>query len=148
MIKTVKHFQRHGCFYFNKKFQSQCSKVYPNIRFHISDIRGNFKYRFNEVLSTTILAAKLLSQNNINKKIDFSLNSFRFISNDRLLANNIDANHKLYTETVNKLFKEKYPRSIFEFDNYSKGGERLAFDVNFMDNTNILEYSTKGEKNE
>ena len=47
-----------------------------------------------------------------------------------------------------KLLKENFPRSKFEFDNYSQEQERLAFDVNFMDNTNILEYSAEEKKNE
>ena len=62
------------------------------------------------------------------------------------MADNIDANQKLYTDIVTKLFKENIPGSEFEFDNYSKEGERLAFDVNFMDNTNIFEYSVRGGK--
>ena len=113
-----------------------------------TEISGRFKDRFNKVLSTTILAAQMLSQNNNNKKIDFFPNSFRFICNDRRLAENIDANQKLYTEIVNKLSKENFSGAKLEFNNYAKGEERLAFDVNFMDNTNILEYSTEEKKNE
>ena len=113
-----------------------------------TDIRGSFENRFNKVLSTTILVAQLLIKNKIDKGLAISQKSLRFISNDRRLADNIDANQKLYTDRVNKLFKENFPGSKYEFDNYSKGEERLAFDVNFIDNTNILEYSTKEEKNE
>ena len=112
------------------------------------NISGSFKDRFNKVLSITIQSAQLLKNNNINKKLDFSNNSLRFISNDRRLVDNIDTNQKLYTDTVTKLFKENYPGSKFEFDNYSQREERFAFDVNFMDNTNILDYRTKEEGNE
>ena len=112
------------------------------------NISGSFKDRFNKVLSITIQSAQLLKNNNINIKLDFSNNSLRFISNDRRLVDNIDTNQNLYTDTVNKLFKENYPGSKFEFDNYSQREERLAFDVNFMDNTNILDYRTKEEGNE
>ena len=113
-----------------------------------TDIRGSFEDRFNKVLSTTILVAQLLIKNNIGKGLAISQKSLRFISNDRRLAENIDANQKLYTDKVNKLFLENIPGSKFEFDNYAQGEERLAFDVKFIDNTNILEYSNKEEKNE
>ena len=113
-----------------------------------TDIGGSFKDRFNKVLSITIQAAQLLSNNNIEKEMDFSYKSFRFISNDRRLADNLDTNQKLYTDTFNKLLKENYPGSKFAFNNYSQREERLAFDVNFKDNTNILEYTTKEEENE
>ena len=113
-----------------------------------TEISGSFKDRFNKVLSITIQTAQLLKNNNINKKLDFYNNSLRFISNDRRLVDNIDTNQKLYTDTVTKLFKENYPGSKFEVDNYSQREERFAFDVNFMDNTNILDYRTKEEGNE
>ena len=113
-----------------------------------TEIDGSFKNRFNKVLSIAIQAAQLLSKNKTDQELDFFQNSLRFISNDRLLADNIDENQKLYTETVNKLLKEKFPSSKFEFDNYSQGQERLAFDVHFKDNTNILDYNCKEEKNE
>ena len=113
-----------------------------------TEITGMFKERFNKVLSTTILAAHLLSKNKVKKSVDFSPNSFRFICNDRRLADNIDANQKLYTEIVNKLSKENFPGSKLDFNNYAQGEDRLAFDVNFMDNTNILEYSAEEKKNE
>ena len=105
-----------------------------------TDISGSFKDRFNRVLSITIQAAQLLSNNNIEKELNVTNNSLRFISNDRRIADNVDANQKLYTDIVNKLLKENFPGSNFEFDNYSKRQDRLAFDVNFMDDTNILKY--------
>ena len=107
-----------------------------------TDINGSFKDRFNKVLSITIRAAQLLINGKSKKELAFSHNSLRFISNDRRLAENIDANQKLYAETINKLFKENFPGSKIEIDNYSQGQERLAFDINFKDNTNILEYCT------
>ena len=110
------------------------------------DISGSFNERFMEVLSIIILLEELIKKNNINKELKFISDSFRFIGNDRLLADNIDANQKLYTETMSKFVKENYPGSKYEFDNYSQRGERLAFDVNFKDNTNILEYRME-EKN-
>ena len=114
-----------------------------------TEISGSFKDRFNKVLSTTILAARMLSQDKNIKAVDFFPNSFRFISNDRRIADNVDANQKLYTETVNKLSKENFPGSQLEFNNYAQGEERLAFDVYFRDNTNILEYrDTEEEENE
>ena len=106
------------------------------------DINGSFKDRFNKVLSITIRAAQLLINGKSEKELAFSHNSLRFISNDRRLAENIDANQKLYAEIINKLFKENFPGSKIEIDNYSQGQERLAFDINFKDNTNILEYCT------
>ena len=57
-----------------------------------TEISGSFKDRFNKVLSITIQAAQLLKNNNIEKELDFSPNSFRFITNDRRIAENIDAN--------------------------------------------------------
>ena len=45
------------------------------------NISGSFKDRFNKVLSTTILAARMLSQDKNIKAVDFFPNSFRFISN-------------------------------------------------------------------
>ena len=100
------------------------------------------------MLSTTIRAANILCENNIGKELEFSKEIFRFVSNDRRLADNIDANQKLYTDTVNKLLKKIYPKAQIMIDNYAKRGERLAFDVNFSDSINILEYCIKEEKNE
>ena len=107
-----------------------------------TDLKGTFEDRFNKVLSITIHAAHLLCNNNIEKELNISQNLFRFISNDRLLADNIDSNQQLYTNTINKLFKANYPELKLEFDNYAQGKARLAFDVNIRYDTNILKYKT------
>ena len=64
-----------------------------------AELKGGFQLRFNSVFSTSLLAAQMLSGNNINKEVSFLSNSFRFITNDRLLAANNKGNIELLTNT-------------------------------------------------
>ena len=64
------------------------------------DINGNFKQRFIKVLTTAVHAANCLSDNKINKKIEFTPDIFRFIANDRRLADNTKENQSLYQKHV------------------------------------------------
>ena len=104
-----------------------------------TDIGGDFKGRFINVLSTAIQAANNLSDNNINKEVDFIRNSFRFIANDRRVAENTLENQKLYQDRVQKALTELYPTYEVKYEDISRGNERLAFTVNFNQDINILE---------
>ena len=104
-----------------------------------TDIGGDFKGRFIHVLSTAIQAANNLSDNNINKEVDFIRNSFRFIANDRRVAENTLENQKLYKDGVQKALIELYPTCEVKYKDISKENERLAFTVNFNQDINILE---------
>ena len=104
-----------------------------------TEIAGSFKERFNKVLSTVIKAANRLNDNNISKQVDFTPNSFRFITNDRLYAENTADNQDLYKQKIQKVLDGKYPDSQFEFGDVSDENERLAFTVNFSNDIDILE---------
>ena len=104
-----------------------------------TEIEGDFIQRFNKVLTTTIEAANRLTKNNINKDVDFIHNSFRFIANDRRVAENTHENQKLYQDKVQKALSELYPTCEVEYENISIENERLAFTVNFSQDINILE---------
>ena len=104
-----------------------------------AEIEGDFKERFNKILSTTIMAANRLRNDDITNDIDFISNSFRFISNDRLYAKNTMDNQNLYKEEIQKAVYEKYTDSKVEFEDVSSKKERLAFTIRFNDETNILE---------
>ena len=101
-------------------------------------IDGSFKERFIRVLSDTVQAAKRLRANNINKEINFINNSFRFIANDRLYAQNTIENQNLYKEEMQKVLNEKYPESQVEYEDISGEKERLAFTIRLNDGINIL----------
>ena len=73
-----------------------------------------------------------LNDNNISKQVDFKLNSFRFIANDRLYAENTADNQDLYKQKIQKALNGKYPESQFKFGDVSDKNERLAFTVNFI----------------
>ena len=103
-----------------------------------TELKGSFKVRFKKVLSTVIEAADRLHNNNINKKIHFINNSFRFIANDRLYAENTIENQTLYKNSIKKVLNEIYPDSNIEFDDVSNNKERLAFTVQLSENINIL----------
>ena len=105
----------------------------------ISELEGAFKERFIHVLSITIQAANRLRDNKINKEVDFIHNSFRFMTNDRRIADNTHKNQNLYKDEVQKALTEKYPTSEIEYEDISKENERLAFTVNFNQDINILE---------
>ena len=102
-------------------------------------IDGNFQERFVKILTTVVQAANRLLDNNIDKEIDFIKNSFRFIANDRLIANNTKENQNLYQDKVKKALEELYSTSKVEYKNISGANERLAFTVNFSKDINILD---------
>ena len=103
-----------------------------------TELEGSFKVRFKKVLSTVIEAADRLHNNNINKEINFINNSFRFIANDRLYAENTIENQALCKNNIKKILNEIYPDSNIEFDDVSNNKERLAFTVQLSENINIL----------
>ena len=104
-----------------------------------SELKGDFKERFIHVLTTVIQAANRLRDNKINKEVDFIHNSFRFITNDRLYAENTIKNQNLYKEEIQKTLNDKYPKSKVDYEDMSDAQERLAFTVKFGDEINILE---------
>ncbi len=99
---------------------------------------GEFQKRFESVFATSLQAAKLLIKNEIGGEVDFQSNSFRFISNDRLLAENNEENKELFSNTFDEILIEKYPNGKWVIEDYSQEGERLAFTVKFQDDTNIM----------
>ena len=104
-----------------------------------TEIAGCFTERFNTVLSTVVKAANRLNDNNIRKQVDFIPNSFRFITNDRLYAENTAYNQDLFKRKIQKALEGKYSDIQFKFGDISDENERLAFTVNFSNNINILE---------
>ena len=104
-----------------------------------TEFGGDFKERFINVLSTTIQAANNLCDNNRNKKVDFISNSFRFITNDRRIAENTYDNQKLYQNEVRKSLVELYSTCEVEYKDISTENERLAFTVNINQDIDILE---------
>jgi len=104
-----------------------------------TEIAGSFKERFNMVLSTVVKAANHLSDNDVGKQVDFKPNLFRFITNDRLYAENTADNQDLYKQKIQKSLDDKYPGHQFEFGDVSDENERLAFTVNFSNEIDILE---------
>ncbi|MBC8257290.1 MAG: hypothetical protein H8E85_08285 [Candidatus Marinimicrobia bacterium] len=101
-------------------------------------IVGDFQKRFESVFGSSLQAAKLLQNNEIVSGVDFQSNSFRFISNDRLLAENNKENQELFSNTIDEMLIEKYPNGKWVIDDYSQEGERLAFTVKFQDDINIM----------
>ena len=104
-----------------------------------TDIMGDFTERFKNVLEIVIQAANNLSDNNINKEVDFISNSFRFITNDRRIAENTLENQNLYQDEVQKILAEVYPNNTVQYEDLSSENERLAFTINFSDDVNILD---------
>jgi len=104
-----------------------------------TEIAGSFKERFNKVLSTVIKAANRLNDNNVSKQVDFTLNSFRFIANDRLYAENTADNQDLYKLKIQKALDGKYSDSQIKFKDVSDKNERLAFTVTFSNEIDILD---------
>ena len=104
-----------------------------------TEIAGGFNDRFIKVFNTTIQAANRLRDNNLNKEIDFIHNSFRFMANDRRVADNTLENQNLYKDEVQKALTELYPICNVKYKDISKENERLAFTVNFSQDINILE---------
>jgi hypothetical protein len=99
---------------------------------------GDFQKRFESVFATSLQAAKNLIKNEIDSAVDFQSNSFRFIANDRLLAENNVENQELFSNTFNEILTKLYPKGKWVIEDYSKSGERLAFTVKFQDDTNIM----------
>ena len=104
-----------------------------------SEFGGDFKERFINVLLITIQAANHLCNNKINNEVDFIHNSFRFIANDRRVAENTLENQKLYQEEVQKALTALYPTCEVKYEDISRENERLAFTINFNQDINILE---------
>ena len=104
-----------------------------------TELDGTFNDRFNKILSTVIEAADQLRNNNINKDINFINNSFRFIANNRLYAENTIENQTLYKKKIKNVLNEIYPDSNVEFVDVSNENERLAFTVNFSNDIDILD---------
>ena len=103
-----------------------------------TEMEGDFKDRFNQVLSITTEAANRLRNNDITNDVDFISNSFRFIANDRLYAENTRDNQNIYKKEIQKAINNKYPDSKVEFEDFSSENERLAFTVNFSNDIDIL----------
>ena len=104
-----------------------------------TNMEGNFKDRFSKVLLITTEAVKRIRNNDITNDVDFISNSFRFIANDRLYAENTRYNQNFYKKEIQKAINNKYPDSKVEFEDFSGKKERLAFTARFSDETNILE---------
>ena len=102
-------------------------------------VNGEFKERFIKVLSMTIYNAKRLKNNNINQQINYISNTFRFIANDRLYAENTDIMQNLYKQEIKKALIEEYPNINIDFSDISYREERLAFSVNIIDKIDILD---------
>jgi hypothetical protein len=101
-------------------------------------IDGDFKKRIESVFATSLQAAELLHKNKIGSEVDFQSDSFRFIANDRLLAENNEENQELFSNTFNEILTNMYPNGKWVIEDYSQSGERLAFTINFQDDTNII----------
>ncbi len=101
-------------------------------------MEGDFQKRFESVFATSLQTANLLIKNEIGSEVDFQSNSFRFIANDRLLAENNEENQELFSKTFDEMLIEKYPNGKWVIEDYSQEGERLAFTVKFQDDTNIM----------
>ena len=97
---------------------------------------GSFSDRFYAVFLIAVNTAKLLLKNHNN--LIFSTNSFRFITNDRLSAENTIENQKKYKNKIKKSLTKIFPNCKLEFDDISKHNERLAFTVKFYNEINIL----------
>ena len=121
-------------------FSLDQEKYQPGIMYmRKTKIECEFIERFNQVLSITIEAANRLRNFDIINDINFISNSFRFIANDRLYAENTIDNQHLYKEKIQKAINNKYPDRKIEFEDASDAKERMAFTVRFSDEINILE---------
>jgi len=96
---------------------------------------GNFSERFEKVFSIALFAANQLHD---DKDIDFYQNIFRFISNDRRLANNTKENQDIFQNEIHGILKSKFPNDKWNFSEVSKENERLGFTVNFTSDVNML----------
>ena len=96
---------------------------------------GNFHERFDKVFFVALHAANQLHD---DKEIDFYQNIFRFISNDRRLANNTKENQDLFQKEIHRILKSNFPNDKWNFSEVSKENERLGFTVNFSSDVNML----------
>ena len=110
-------------------------------------LNGNFDERIHSVLNTAVHSAGLIQKNEFGKEVQFLNKSFRFIANDRRLAENNKENQELYSDAFEGYLNKNYPSSKWELENFTEGEERLAFTVNFQDDTDLLK-STEEGKNE
>ena len=110
-------------------------------------LNGNFDERIHSVLNTTVHSAGLIQKNEFGKEVQFLNNAFRFIANDRRLAENNKENQELYADALEVYLNNNYPSSKWELENFTEGEERLAFTVNFQDGTDLLKSVEEG-KNE
>jgi len=121
-------------------FSLDQEKYKPGIMYmRKTKMEGDFKNRFNQVLSITTEAANRLQNNDITNDVNFISDSFRFIANDRLYADNTRDNQNFYKKEIQKAINSKYPDSKVEIDDVSDKQERLAFTIRFSDEINILE---------
>ncbi len=97
-------------------------------------MEGDFSERFIKVFSIALEGVRLL----IAEQLEFCQTSFRFIANDRRLAENSMENQKMYKEEISKILHKKYSNDSWDFDDISEVNERLAFTVNFTSNINLL----------
>jgi len=97
-------------------------------------ISGDFIERFKTILSTSLFIANLCQNNESFNSIQFLSNSFRFISNDRLLAENNDKNQIMLSKEVKEALASIYPKVNWIMEDYSQKEERLAFTVKLEDN--------------
>tara|TARA_B100001250_G_scaffold117492_1_gene99743 strand:- start:8240 stop:8797 length:558 start_codon:yes stop_codon:yes gene_type:complete len=104
-----------------------------------TNLEGGFVDRFNQVLAIAVNAAKLLKTNNINKRVSVVNNTFRFIANDRLYAENILENQLAYKKEIQKALNIDHPNCKVGYQDTSSDNERLAFSIKIDDEINILE---------
>ena len=103
-----------------------------------SKIEGDFQKRFEFVFATLLNTAKLLNNNEIGTNVDFETKAFRFIANDRLLAENNEDNQLILSEMFNEILEKNYPDAKWVIEDYSAMDERLAFTIKFQDDTDII----------
>tara|TARA_B100001123_G_C14779565_1_gene815995 strand:- start:68 stop:628 length:561 start_codon:yes stop_codon:yes gene_type:complete len=106
----------------------------PGILYHRkTKIDGDFQQRFETVFKTTIQTAQLLQKNMNGEIVNFQPQSFRFISNDRLVADNNEENQQKMSHTFNDILTRIYPDRKWLIEDFSQRSERLAFTINFQD---------------
>ena len=121
-------------------FSLDQEKYKPGIMYmRKTKMEGDFKNRFNQVLSITTEAANRLQNNDITNDVNFISDSFRFIANDRLYAENTADNQDLYKQKIQKSLEGKYPGIQLKLRDYSDDNERLAFTVSFSNDIDIFE---------
>jgi len=103
-----------------------------------TSIDSEFADCFHLVFATVQHAASLLASSTDNT-LKFSNKSFRFIANDRRVAENTNKNRQLFQNKIDNIIKEKFPGNAWDYSAISNEGERLAFTVNFTSDINIDE---------